>query len=106
MYPTDLSSAEWSSISWLFEKEETRGRKEKHSKQQLVNAIFYVVRSGCQWRMLPKDFPPWKTVYTYYKRWNDNGLWEEMLDYLNELSREKNGKKSRHDLRYCRRSIS
>jgi len=57
-----------------------------------MNAIFYVVKSGCQWRMLPKDFPCWQTVYTHYSRLCERGTWEKILDKLNQLNREQKGK--------------
>ena len=63
-YPTDLSDAEWQKIEPLVPKPKTnRGRKRKHPIREILNAIFYLLRTGCAWRMLPHDFPPWKTVY-------------------------------------------
>jgi len=68
------------------------GRPRKHDIRQIINAIRYVMRSGCQWRLLPKDFPPWQTVYDYYLRWRQNGKWEEIHDALLTLVREKSNK--------------
>ena len=57
------------------------------------NAILYVLKSGCQWRMLPHDFTPWQTVYDYYRRWNQREFWQAILDSLNTRTRVKQGKK-------------
>lgn len=86
-YPSDLKDHEWQKIAAYFEPKDTRGRKAKHSKKMIVNAILYVVKSGCQWRMLPSDFPSWKTVYDHFSRWNKRGVWEQALDALNTRHR-------------------
>jgi putative transposase len=76
-YQTDLSDAEWQKIESCVPKPKTkRGKKRKHSLREILNAIFYLLRSGCAWRMLPHDFPPWKTVYHYFRLWRLNGTWE------------------------------
>ena len=63
-YPTDLSDAEWRIIEPLLPRPSTRrGRPRVHSYREILNAIFYVLRTGGAWRMLPHDFPPWQTVY-------------------------------------------
>src|SRR5665648_357380 len=54
------------------------GRKRVHSYREIVNAIFYLLRSGCAWRMLPHEFPPWKTVYHYFRLWRLTGFWERI----------------------------
>ena len=77
-YPSDLTDNQWQVIKDLFEQE----RKRKHSLRSIVNAILYITKSGCQWRMLPKDFAPWQTVYYYFRQWKLNGLLEELHDYL------------------------
>ncbi len=82
-YPTDLSDAEWEKVGYYIPKRKTkRGRKREHSFREILNAIFYVLRSGCAWRMLPHDFPPWKTVYHYFRLWRRNGTWERMNSAL------------------------
>ncbi|WP_375315780.1 transposase [Wolbachia endosymbiont (group A) of Colletes cunicularius] len=63
MYPSDISNKEWKIIELYFEPKKT-GRPRKHSIRTIINAIRYMMRTGCQWRQLPKDFPPWKTVYS------------------------------------------
>ena len=87
MYPSDLSEKEWKQIETYFQPQEKGGRKPKHSKLSIVNAILYVTKSGCQWRMLPKDFPPWKTVYDHFRRWNLREVWEQVLDEINQRHR-------------------
>lgn len=76
-YPTDLKYTEWQQIEQYFPPNK-RGRRRKWEMWQILNTIFYVTRTGCQWplRVLPKDLPPWQTVYGYYRRWLTAGLWE------------------------------
>ncbi len=78
IYPSDLTDNQWQVIKDLFGYR----RKRKHSLRSIVNAILYIIKSGCQWRMLPKDFAPWQTVYYYFSQWKLNGLLEELHDYL------------------------
>ena len=66
-YPSDLKEKEWSLIKQYFEQKNTIGRPLKHNHRTIINAIFYITKSGCQWRMLPQDYPPWQTVYDYFK---------------------------------------
>jgi putative transposase len=86
-YPSDLSNLEWEQIRGFFESDYKTGRRPKHDKRQIVNAIFYVSRTGCQWTYLPKDFPPWRTVYTYFWTWQKQGLFENLHDELRRLIR-------------------
>lgn len=86
IYPSDLTDKQWQVIKDLFEQE----RKRRHSLRSIVNAILYITKSGCQWRMLPKDFAPWQTVYYYFRQWKLNGLLEELHDYLVEKVRIQN----------------
>lgn len=88
-YPSDLSDKEWKLISCYFEQKRVFGRPLIHSRRHIVNAIFYLTKTGCQWQYLPKDFPPPSTVYDYYKRWSLDGTWEKVLDLLNEKDRLK-----------------
>ena len=73
-YPTDLKYSEWLRIQEFFPLYR-RGRPCKWARWQIINGIWYVMRTGCQWRMLPKEFPPWQTVYGYFRRWTRSGLW-------------------------------
>ena len=89
MYQSDLSDEEWQLIKHHFEPKDRRGSGHKHAKKALVDAIFYVVKGGIPWRMLPKDFPPWKTVYDHFRRWNQSNIWAAVLDELHQIHRKK-----------------
>ncbi len=102
-YPTDVNDAEWEEIKHFFDRKDPRGIKPTHTKREIVNAIFYITRTGCQWRYMPSDLPPWKTVYTYFRTWNIQGLWDKMLTHINKKAREAQGKKSTPHIRYRRR---
>lgn len=92
-YPTDLSDSEWDLIEELFQISYSKGgRPPNHSKRGILNAIFYILRTGCQWRYLPNDFPPWKTVYTYLWNWKKEGLFEKMNFLLTNYTRVKIGR--------------
>ena len=90
-YPTDLKYSEWMLILEYFLPTK-RGRPGKWARWQIVNAILYVTRTGCQWRMLPTDFPPWQTVYGYFGRWTRSGLWARLNTALVKRAREKQGR--------------
>ncbi len=90
-YPTDLKYTEWQRISEFFASN-TFGRPQKWEKWQIINGILYVNRTGCQWRMLPVNFPPWRTVYYYYWRWKSDGLWEQINEVLVKQVRKKAGR--------------
>lgn len=78
-YPSDLSDKEWEIIKPHFPVQTTnRGKKRVYSYREILNAIFYLLRSGCSWRMLPHEFPYWKTVYYYFRIWRLNGFWERV----------------------------
>ncbi|WP_294880077.1 transposase [Sulfurimonas sp. RIFOXYB12_FULL_35_9] len=89
MYPSDLTDDEWEEIKHFFERPDPRGNKGYHDKRDIINAIFYVIKGGIQWRMMPIDFPPWQTVYNHFSRLNKRGIWEQVLDFLNIKSRIK-----------------
>ena len=74
MYPSDLTDEEWQLIEPFFQRPDPRGNQGKHAKRDIVNAILYVVQGGIQWRMLPKEFPPWNTVYGHFRRFNQRGV--------------------------------
>jgi putative transposase len=86
-YLTDLTDAEWECIEGLLPTPENEGRPRLHSLREILNAIFYVVRSGCAWRLLPHDFPPWKTVYHYFRLWRVDRTWERMHQALRQRVR-------------------
>jgi putative transposase len=75
-YPTDLSDAEWNYIEPHMPAPKGHGRPRTHSLREILNAIFYLLKSGCQWRLLPHDFPRWPTVYHYFRAWRIDGTWE------------------------------
>ena len=73
-YPTDLQDSEWAVIEPELPKASKRGRPSKHRLREILNAIFYLVKNGCVWVALPHDFPPYKTVYGYFRTWCLSGL--------------------------------
>jgi putative transposase len=77
-YPTDLSDAEWSYIEPHLPTPRAPGRPRTHSLREILDAIFYIVRSGCAWRLLPHEFPPWKTIHHYFRIWRIDGTWERL----------------------------
>lgn len=87
-YPACLTDAEWNLVKDLFEVAGP-GKPPKYARRRIVDACCYVVRSGCAWRMLPKDFPPWQDVYAHFRRWTDKGLFEQMHDRLRAMWRER-----------------
>jgi len=91
-YPSDLSDAEWAVIGRLLPGQSRRGRPPVHERRVIVNAILYVNRTGCAWRYLPKDFPPWRTVYGYFAAWRDTGVLQQVHDRLRDLVRTAGGR--------------
>jgi putative transposase len=77
-YPSDLTDDEWKLLKPLIPKAKSGGRPPKHARRTILNAIFYLNRTGCQWDMLPKDFPPKSTVFDYFSAWRRSGLWERL----------------------------
>ena len=91
-YKSDLSDKEWEIVKNFFKKRDNRGVEAKHEKRDIVDAILYVVKTGCQWSMLPNDYPNYKTVHDYFINWSRDGVWEEALDELNKVHRKKKRK--------------
>ncbi len=87
MYPSNLSDDQWRMIEPYLKRPDPRGAVGKHLKKDIVNAIFYVIKSGVQWRMLPKDLPPWQTVYNHFWRLKERGVWDQILIDLNKKFR-------------------
>ena len=81
-YPSDLSDAQWRSIAPTIPPERDLGRHRSTDVREIVNGINYRWSTGCVWRMLPHDFPPWGTVYTYFHRWQQDGTLKELRDAL------------------------
>ena len=73
-----LSDEQWELVEPFLPDAKTGGRPRKTDLREVLNALFYLVRSGCQWRMLPHDLPPWRIVYYYYARWREAGLWQRL----------------------------
>jgi putative transposase len=92
-YTTDLRDTEWQFIHYCFPRPSRTGRPREHSYRELLNAMFYVLRTGCQWRNLPKDFAPWRTVYHYMRQWKRSGLWEAIHTQMREHLRQLAGRK-------------
>jgi len=94
-YPTDLADDEWEIIEPYLPKPKTkRGKKRVHPLREILNAILYVVRTGCTWRMLPHDFPPWQTVYHYFRLWRKDGTWERVHAGLRAELRQADGREA------------
>ncbi len=89
---TDLTDAEWALVADLFERHRGRGAPPTHQRRVLVNACFYVVRTGCAWRLLPKSFPPWRAVYKAFRGWARAGTFELMHDRLRQQWRDRVGR--------------
>ena len=93
-YPTDLNDTEWFEIMPYLPEPKKTGRPRKHSWRVILNAIFYLLRSGCAWRMLPHDFPPWQTVYHYLRLWRQDGTWEQINAHLRTELRTSTGREA------------
>lgn len=87
-YDSDLSDIEWAIIAPYVPAAKFGGRPRTTNMREVVNAIFYVLRAGCAWRLLPHDFPPWQTVYGYFRDWVQSGIWEQLHAKLRETCRE------------------
>src|SRR5829696_3215980 len=81
-YQSDLSDAEWACIEPHLLVPKAPGRPRIHTLREILDAVFYVVRGGCAWRLLPHDFPPWKTVYHYFRTWRIDGTWQRLHEAL------------------------
>jgi len=92
LYPSDLTDREWEYIKRLIPAAKSGGRKRQTDMRLTINAIFYINRTGCQWRYLPREYPPWQTVYGYFRAWRITGVWERIHDHLRDLAREQEGR--------------
>ena len=104
-YPTDLTDKEWAFMEPLIPGEEKLGRPARYAKREIANAIFYMVRSGCAWRMMPHDLPPWRICYHYFSKWKHAGVWERIHDALRDIARVHHGKKKPQPLRLSIRKV-
>ena len=92
LYPSDLTDEQWELLSPLLPEAKPGGRPRSVDLREILNAILYVLRSGCSWRMVPHDLPPWQTAYKYFRRWSGDGTWERVHDSLRPLVREDEGR--------------
>lgn len=93
-YPSDLTNEQWQLIRPLLPPARRVGRPREVCRRQVVNAILYVNRTGCQWRQLPRDFPKWRTVYDLFWHWRLHGIWQTIHDTLCERLRRAEGRKA------------
>ena len=91
-YPSDLTDHEWEVLQPLLPPPKARGRRRTVNLREIVNAIFYVLRTGCQWDYLPHDFPPADTVYGYFRQWKNDGTWGQVNEVLRGKVRQAAGK--------------
>jgi transposase len=98
MYASDLTKEQWECLKPYLVKPlpavRRAGRPPKQDFHAVVNGTLYVLKTGCQWRMLSKDFPPWQTVYGCFRRWKREGRWDRALKALREAARQKAGRKA------------
>src|SRR5262245_34632033 len=90
-YDTDLTDAQFAVLEPWLPPPKPRGRP-RADLRAVLDGILYLVRSGCQWRLLPHDFPPWSTVHTWYRRWRTDGTWEAIHEALRRRTRERAGR--------------
>jgi len=91
-YETDLTDRQWNIIAPLLPPPSKEGKPRRVDIREVINAIFYVLRSGCPWRLLPNDFPKWQLVYYYFCRWKKQGVWKNIHDSVRAKVREKEGR--------------
>jgi len=92
IYPTDMTDSQWNHIRELIPPAKSGGRPRTLDIRRIVNAIFYVVTTGAQWRMLPKEYPQWQSVYSYFRQWKMDRTWQRIQDVLRARTREKAGR--------------
>src|SRR6266480_3945159 len=91
-YPSNLSNREWETLQRYLPPLPKRGRPPTHSPRAIFDAIFYLLRTGCPWRYLPSNFPPWQTVYYHFRQFCRTGLWTHLWRELREAERRRVGK--------------
>lgn len=93
-YPSDLTDTQWQELAPLIPPAKPGGRPRQVDMREVVNAILYVLRSGCPWRMIPHDLPSWGTVWGYFRHWRSNGTWERIHEALRPKVREMEGREA------------
>ena len=93
-YSSDVTDDQWRRIESLIPGPKPGGRPRKVNMREVINGILYLVRTGCTWRMLPHDFPPWGTVHDYYRRFRREGVWREIHNTLREKVRQQAGRQT------------
>lgn len=93
-YPSDLTDEQWALIAPLIPSAKAGGRPRTTDMREVINAILYVDRTGCAWRAMPHDLPRWGTVYFYFRRFRNQGVWQRMHDTLREQVRMKEGRQA------------
>jgi|TARA_B100001971_G_C18060290_1_gene467557 transposase len=93
-YPTDLTDAEWKILEPLVPPPKPGGRPAKYQRREVINAIRYVLRTGCSWRLLPHDLPPWQLVYHYFWVWRREETWQQIHNSLHIRVRQAEGREA------------
>jgi putative transposase len=91
-YPSDLTDAQWRRIEPLIPPAKPGGRPRSVNMREILGGIWYVLRSGCAWRLMPHDLPPWSTVYDYFRKFRHSGVWQLIHDALRDRVRQKDGR--------------
>src|SRR5437660_9804102 len=91
-YPSDLTDRQWDCIKDLIPPAKSGGRPRELDMRSVVNALLYLLVTGCQWRMLPREYPAWQSVYTYFGQWRDDGTWQRLHDTLRAQARRQAGR--------------
>jgi putative transposase len=91
-YPSDLTDAQWEELAPLIPPAKPGGHPRTVDMREVINGILYVLRSGCTWRMMPHDLPPWSTAWGFFRRWRQDGTWERIHDALRPRVREAAGR--------------
>lgn len=93
-YASDMTDEEWAVLEPLIPAGKPGGRPRRIDRRAILNAIFYLLKTGCQWRMLPKEYPNWKTVYDCFRRWKQDGTWQRLNEELRERVRRGAGREA------------
>ena len=97
LYPCDLTDAEWGQLAPLLPAPPQRGRPRAWALRLLVNALFYLLRTGCAWRYLPREYPPWQTTYATLRQWRLHGVWQQVHEALRRAVRLRAGRHADSD---------